>query len=120
MKNKIFIINYVIYPFDVLVCLGSSRDQVLGKLKKLGVHLDDKDKDLLIMSGVGRTVMLDKGQTILWLKKYPKVGCDVMAHEVFHAVEFLLSRIGMPLTRDSSEAYAYLIQYLTKSINIKL
>lgn len=39
-----------------------------------------------------------------------------LAHEIFHAVTFILTRIGMSLTNESDEAYAYLIGYLTKEI----
>lgn len=39
----------------------------------------------------------------------------VLAHEFFHVVQFLFEFIGLPLNRESSEAYAYLLQYLLDS-----
>jgi len=50
----------------------------------------------------------------MWLHK---TSPDIVAHEVFHAVELLMDRIGCKLTDESSEAYAYLIGYLTKEIH---
>ena len=74
------------------------------------------------MTGCGRTVMLLGGQTILRLdivKSKPDFyAC--LAHEVFHAVEFLFDRIGLKLSDDSGEAFAYQMQYLTRSILEKL
>lgn len=115
---KPFIVPCVIYPFDVLVCLGSSREEILSFLKKNSPT--ESDVNALKMYGLGRTVLLDGGQTILWIKRKPKKGSGVLAHEIFHAVDFLFDMIGIKLSRDSDEAYAYAIQHLTNEINKKL
>jgi hypothetical protein len=39
-----------------------------------------------------------------------------IAHEVFHAVQFLMDKIGCNLAHESEEPYAYLIQYVTNKI----
>jgi len=43
-----------------------------------------------------------------------------LAHEIFHAIDFVLRDVGMVLSEQSYEAYAYLIGYLTKEIYKKL
>lgn len=56
----------------------------------------------------------DKGTVItIWTKnKNP----DILAHEIFHAVSYSLRHKGLPLSDDTEEVYAYLIQFLMKEI----
>lgn len=114
--NKI--IPLVIYPFDVMVSFGESDEQLAKVLNKHGFDLTDVD--IAHKEGrEGRCTMLHSGQTVLRLYKYPKtpVQYGYLQHEIFHAVEFVMERIGMKLCRKSDEAYAYLIQYLTTEIH---
>lgn len=41
---------------------------------------------------------------------------DTVAHEIFHCAVALLNHLGMSISNDSEEAYAYLIGYMTKEI----
>lgn len=111
-----FILPLVVYPFDVMVSFGQSDDQLKDCLKKRGIKWDE----ILEMppTGLGRTAMLDGNQTILRLKDVPISVTDygTLAHEIFHAVVFILDRVGIELCRQSDEAYAYLIGYITKEI----
>lgn len=123
MKIKPFIANHGTYPFDVLVCIGSSDEEVFKELKKFGQNLSDEDKEILKCNGDGRTVMLESGATVLRVKVYKNKAqmASYIAHEVFHAVEFLFDRI--KLKHDvhiSSEAFAYQIAHLTRQIYNKL
>ena len=40
-------------------------------------------------------------------------------HEIFHCTILILKRIGVSLSDDSEEAYAYLYEYITKMIYSK-
>jgi len=40
----------------------------------------------------------------------------VIAHEIFHVVEFLMDKLTMSLCQENDETYAYLIGYITKEI----
>jgi len=40
----------------------------------------------------------------------------MFVHELFHAVEFILQRVDIQLTKDTSEVYAYLLQYMVEQI----
>lgn len=116
VKSKIFIVKYHLFPFDVLVCLGSKREEILKHLKKYTFKLTEKEEKQLQMEGNGRTLILEGNQTILWTRYYPRAGSGTLAHEIFHAVDFLTAKVGINLVAGSEEVYAYAIQYLTNEI----
>ena len=82
-KPKFILINYQVYPFDVLVCIGATYEQVIKEIEgKYKYQLSEKEKDKLYIEGTGRTVMLESGQTILQLNKLDKTpkSIAVLAH----------------------------------------
>jgi hypothetical protein len=110
-----FIISYEVYPFDVLVSLNQTDDEVEKLLKKK--LPDDQHDEIAIVfknNSNARTVMFSGGQTFIRFNEHP--GYGLIAHEVFHAVNYLFDRIGITLSDDSGEAWAYLIQYLMYNI----
>jgi hypothetical protein len=52
---------------------------------------------------------------VIWINNM--AGCDVVAHECFHATYWILNNVGIWLHDSSDEAYAYLQQYLMRKIN---
>lgn len=62
-------------------------------------------------------VYTKRGQQIavIWLRK-GKAKAGELAHEAFHAAHWILQSKGLWLTDSSEEAYAYLIQFIVKSI----
>jgi hypothetical protein len=68
--------------------------------------------------GKNRTLILRRGQIIIRLPYVPKSPDDlgILAHEIFHATEFIMKKIGVNLTLKTDEIYAYTIQYLTKEV----
>ena len=111
MKN--FIVSWKIYPFDVMVSVKERQEDIVKRIERTGYKLDADEKEKLWMTGQGRTVMLRGGQTILRLDTLKH---GVISHEVFHAVDFLMNKVGIKLTEESDEAYAYAIEYLTNEI----
>lgn len=104
-----------------MVSVGETDAELMKNLKKYSVDWDD---DFAYEnSGVGRFVINEKNQSLLRLKRKPTTPDDkgFLAHEIFHAVEFLFEKIRLPHTTNSGEAYAYLIGYITTEIykNIK-
>ena len=73
-------------------------------------HMDDS-------GGIGRTIMFES-QMMMRLNNYPATASDfgLLQHEIFHVAEITLHDLGMNLTHDSDEAYAYLIQFITIKI----
>lgn len=116
--KKCFIIKLIVYPFDVLVSIGQSDKEIEKVLNNLGIF-DGIDELIMDESVRGRTLMLDSSQTIIRLKfnKNKNEFISLISHEIFHAVTFILYKIGIVFDiNKSDEAYAYLIEYLTKQI----
>ncbi len=121
-KKQIFIVDNGTYPFDTVVCIGVEVAEIEKYLKKkYDFDLSSEEKDALYMDGVGRTTQLEGGMIVLRLRDIKNDFYPNLAHEIFHSVEFLLSKVGMIHDPNkSSEAFAYQIGYLTKKIYKKL
>ena len=59
----------------------------------------------------GRTVM--GTDVYIWISD--KSSLPTLAHECFHAVSFIMDRVGQPLDAHHDEAYAYLFEYLFRA-----
>lgn len=119
MKGKNFIVPLVIYPFDIMFSIGQSDRGLMKILKKrlpkTAFDICKQDECLLSFNEMdnGRTLMIkDGGQTIIRVNKNPSHA--TIAHEIFHAISFLLIKLNMPLSLENDEAYAYLIGYVTE------
>lgn len=123
-KSKNFIIPLVIYPFDVMVSLGETNEQMDKQLDKYKLSSEDLELAALNHDTTqGRAVMFQGNQSLIRLRKIPVTNADYgnLQHEIFHCVTFIMFRIGMPLEiNKSDEGYAYLVGYLTKEIYSKL
>lgn len=107
-----------IYPFDVLVFLGTKPEEVTRYLsKRYGINNLDVS---IFIKPQGKLITFESGSSVLWTREVPKRGSALLAHEIFHAVCNIMVRTGIPLTEESEEAYAYAIQFLTNKINEKL
>lgn len=114
LKGKNFIIPYVVYPFDYMFSFGQSDENLFKLLRNKGIV----DPEVVIIRGNARCVMFENGQTVIRLRVVPSKPHEYgyLQHEIFHAVDFLFNRIGIELSEKSNEAYAYLIEYLTKEV----
>lgn len=121
-----FIVDLVIYPFDVMFSVGESDNKLKRTLKKM-LHPDAYQvaysDDFLIgfnrnsVQG-GQTLFIHgHRQTVVRLGRSPSHG--TIAHEIFHAVELLLRELKMTLCADNDEAYAYLIGYITEQFYLQ-
>lgn len=117
-KSKSFIIPWIIFPFETMVCLGMKQEEVLKVLDKY--DLTEEDKEHVVMEGTGRTVIFSGNGTLLWLKEYPDPGSGVLAHECFHVVFFLLDKIQITIGDTNDELVAYMLQYLIDEIYKKM
>jgi len=120
-KKKLnFIIPLVVYPFDVMVSFGETENEIIRILESLELSESDITLALFHSDTInGRAVMFESNQTLIRLRNFPKSPEEygVLHHGIFHAVTFIMSKIGMELIiLKSDEAYAYLIQYLTREI----
>ncbi len=118
MKKKSLnvVIPLVVYPFDVMFSFGQTGSQLKRDVEKRGIEWDEKR---FTYPGCGRCETFDSmNHTVIMLYRMPDGDEDygTLQHEIFHAVYQILKSIGMSLSDDSEEAYAYLIGYLTEKI----
>lgn len=125
-KNKSynFTIPLVLYPFDFMISINETDEQILSALS--GFDLDKEDLELITninSTTVGRYCLLKNNQTVIRLKRPLDTPAmmGTLSHEIYHAVYNLFDVIGMEMTRASEEAYAYAIGYVTQKVyeNIK-
>jgi hypothetical protein len=115
MKAKHFIIDYTVYPFDLLISVCESDTTVRRILEdKLPDDLHS-EIDIVLEKSNARTVCFQSGATIIRFSVEPTPG--LIAHEALHAVEFLMNRIG---NEQINEAWNYLLQYIVSQINKNL
>lgn len=117
-KSMNFIIPLVVYPFDLMVSINQSNDEIEESLKENGVDYSDVNVRSESSTRKGRTIMFKGNQSLIRMFDFEDTPeCKgYLAHEIFHCVEFVFDRIGMKLCRKSDEAYCYLVQYLTTQI----
>lgn len=115
--HSTFIVNCAVYPFDILVHIGKDKKN-LFKFLKGRIAKDEFRHIKKFRFSRGNSIFLKNGQTILTIDKlsYNPVDISTLAHEVYHCTSFILKRVGLKQGRHTEEAYAYLIEYITKSI----
>lgn len=123
-KKLNFIVPLVIYPFDILVSMGQTDEELNKVLSKYDCCLGEGEAETYNRPAVqGRTIMNANNQSVIRFKKIPET-CEeygVLAHEIFHVVTYVMNRVDMKLKLQSSdEAYAYAIGYLTTKIYEKI
>jgi hypothetical protein len=124
-KENYFIVNLVVYPFDIMFSIDETDEVLFKRLKKYKNTQKECESRLTMSNTVkGRTVMLQSNQTIIRLRKQrlEHSTYGTLSHEIFHAITFILDKIGMTFNIDyNDEGYAYLIEYVTKEAykNIK-
>jgi hypothetical protein len=99
-----------------MLSVGEADAVLKQRLYKFGLDWDESLS--LPETTLGRATLFPCNRTLIRLKNYPTTATDhgIIAHEIFHAVDFLLERIGIKLSGDSGEAYAYLIGYVTQEV----
>lgn len=111
-KDTIIEIPYVVYPFNLIVTYLPYK-KLKKELKKRLPKSDWADIKLFNDDYNGMTYMFEGGVTCINFKNFTP---GVLSHEAFHAVHFLMDAIDMPLSQDSSEAYAYLLGYIVNKV----
>lgn len=117
-----FIIPLVVYPFTVVVFINTDNDDVEKILTERQINYTDVNVRQGSDTRRGRTIIFKDNNVLIRMFEFKRnpSGYGYLAHEIFHAVEFVMERIGMKLSNKSNEAYTYLVQYLTKEIYKKL
>lgn len=119
LKKKAFKIDIDIYPcsfFVVFKDVKLLRSLLLQeKSPPTELQIDDILSHFNTKGYYGRTLQLDNGDVIIHIYSSNTL-FNTITHEVFHAVHMCLDYLGMSLTNESQEAYAYLTGYLNQKI----
>ena len=114
----IFKIHDDVYGRDFIIALAETDRRILAAFKRHGYDLDDEFKSIMVVEGSGRTVLdPETGAHMVRLKDPIKNAEDVaiLVHELTHATVQVFGIIGLPINTESDEAFAYYIQYLTRT-----
>lgn len=123
------IIDYVMFPFDILVCINITDDEFFKEIQAFDIpseHINLYNKERVNIIDNPRGCVLynyDTNATIMRLHKIDLNNLEslgVIVHECYHAIEHLLrDSIGIKQCNKTSEIYSYTQQYLFNEI-IKL
>lgn len=94
------ILNSGMFPF--LVHISNSPKEF---------NLSEEEKQKFDGSYKGLTLRVLNGDIYIHLKSKER---HIIAHELFHATEFILDYVDIPLIKETSECYAYLLGHLIK------
>lgn len=118
-KNS-YLIDLAIFKRNLLIIFGG-KEQLMRELRKY--HTEEEVEGVLegfTFKENGKTVYDAKFNTFfIWMPEKPKTAQEAgtLAHEIFHATCAMLENIGMALSDDSEEAYAYTIGFITEKLN---
>lgn len=122
MENeyKAFVIDVGIYNCKVYVTIGEHIEKAAKNLKKIGGDADVAEfmvNNHSFWSDGSVYQTSCKTDCTLYLSN---VNDALLVHELFHVTYKILSKIGMELSNDSEEAYAYLQEYLFNQVKANL
>ena len=113
---KVFkIIPIEVYDHDIIVSVGQTNDE-LYELVKENITRKKFDKLFKSKTSLATTARFKTGCIIIKFREnIDNVG--IIAHESFHAINYLFDKIGIEYSYQSEEAYAYTLEYLVNQIN---
>lgn len=120
LAKHCFIARPNVFPFDVLFVFNYERSEISDWLAERGFEgFDDFDKEdspvFDHMTVNAKTYGHENGPIFVRFKEWSpnKKGLGFLAHEIFHAVEFMMYKLSIPHdVWKTSEVYAYMTQFL--------
>lgn len=112
MKQYVKTITIPMYYRGVLVFIGS-REQLKGYLDRHYPSYAPVVEAVEQTQAAAFTFKLD-GDALIFTPQIPSSA--EMVHEIFHAARHILDIIGVKLTDDTEEVFAYLMEYLSEQI----
>jgi len=113
----LFIINAGTYPYDTVCFFGSDKTPLLQKIKYSLTPKEFVDLEQYEVKK-GFACIFESGVSLLWLPKVPSSIRELghLNHEIWHITDEILRRIGVNLSSDSTEAFAYLLEHISVKI----
>lgn len=108
-----------IYPPAILFCMGSVTEDINAYISEYigSEYVSQIPVDSFSDSNRGHTIFLEEANTIIvWIHKDSVNDFSIIAHECFHAVEYVMEHCGIIHSGDSSEAFAYLLSHVIEQI----
>lgn len=125
-KTPVFyvIVPIHLYPYDVIVSIGHTDEEIDAILKRKGVK-DGRELSEYGQHGRAKyAVWYDYNIALIRLKCLPRSANDygALMHEILHVVISVLRKVGMRISAGggSDEAYTYLMSYLVQHIMFKI
>lgn len=122
-NNKLQTVRIDLFRREVLVMV-SDYTTFIGHLTP---HLDREElnelKENAPRSSVnGEAFMLNSGNAVIWIRDVfsKETTATILIHEASHVAIKMLQDIGVTLTDESEEIYAYMIQYIATEAMSKL
>lgn len=102
-KLRTKMINDPIFGGSFFFCIGDIYEFAKLVKKKADFEIDtDSGSD-------AKNVFIEDGYNFLWLER---IDVYLLVHEIIHRMNVNLEYVGIPLSEDTSEVYAYYGQYL--------
>lgn len=119
MKKKctpnLRVIPATIYPCNIYVFKGHTLETARKDLEQIYAeyykYLTPEQ-----FNTPGHTILFPDGSIVILLSEECADNIPIIAHEAFHATEFVMEYIGCKLDNSSSEPYAYLLTYIVEQI----
>lgn len=124
-KPQKLILDSGTYPFHVMCFVNQSNKSVQKTLSNYFNEKTIEETDIL-NTRKAKTVYMPSskhGRLMIRFNELHKDCSDcfpVIAHEMFHCTEFLFDCIGLPYSLESSESFAYQIEYYCRQLLSKL
>lgn len=128
-KKQRFCIDVGVFNTEVMVFVNHSEREILAWAKKavpddietVKEEIENWDEHVASRSEDGRMCRL-AGSFFVLLKPYANLSSTVssLVHELTHVTQYLLRRRRVPLTQDTEEVHAYLIDYLVREAANKM
>jgi hypothetical protein len=110
------VIPATIYPCNIYVFKGFTFEEAKEDL----LEICGEDYKVYINKHTfetpGHTIKTPQGSILIMLNRDNLDDMPIIAHEAFHATEFIMEYINTPLTDSTSEPYAYLLGYIVEQI----
>ena len=107
-KSRRITFNVDIYNCTVHVFYGTEYKEYGKYIKKLTGYGEFMEE-----VSAGRCIRTPCRNIFIWTNKRKH---SLLAHEIFHAAENILESCDIKLTDESTEAYAYLIEMITRKV----
>ncbi len=114
--SKIFIIKLDIFPYDCLVAINKTPEQVQKVMIKYGKPLGQDQIDYMHTKKIDSAGYLFHNAynvSIIYIKSSTvKNTVTLYCHEQMHFIHHAIDKVGMKLTDETEEVYAYASEHL--------